>query len=174
MYKRYALWLLSKGNREKASDYLKSAIALEPDKTRAYLTLLVLYGWNDSEIRAVLPALPGPRLLFADYLSKTGNKVLAAGEYRSAIGFVQNEKEAKASYFYQAYRYFMKTGMLDDALSVMRRAEELLPGDVGIKMALAEAYEKAGIPYRAAEEYRKVLVIDPGNREAKRKIAESE
>jgi O-antigen ligase/tetratricopeptide (TPR) repeat protein len=174
MYKRYASWLLSKGNRERAPDYLKSAIALEPDKTREYVTLLVLYGWNDSEIRTALPAMAGPRLLFADYLSKTGKKVLAAEEYRSAIGFAENEKETRASYFYQAYRYFMKTGMIDDALSVMRKGEELLPGDVGIKMALAEAYEKAGIPYRAAEEYRKVLVIDPDNRAARKKIAESE
>jgi Flp pilus assembly protein TadD len=66
----------------------------------------------------------------------------------------------------------MKKGMYDDALAVMRKAGETLPDDAGIRMALAETYEKAGIHYRAAEEYRKVLVLEPGNSEARKKLEE--
>jgi O-antigen ligase/tetratricopeptide (TPR) repeat protein len=170
MYKRYALWLISKGEREKASENLRSALTLEPAKTREYIALLVLYGWTDSQIRGVLPALVGPHLIFADYLDKTQHQDMADEEYRSAIDYVKYEKEPHASSFYQSRRYFMKRGMYDEALAVMRKAAETLPNNADIRMALAETYEKAGIPYRAAEEYRKALVLDPGNRTARERL----
>ncbi len=66
----------------------------------------------------------------------------------------------------------MRRGLYDDALTVMRKASETLPNDAGIRITLAETYEKAGIPYRAAEEYRKALVLDPGNRKAGDKLRE--
>ncbi len=169
-YRSYALWLLAKGKREEALDYLKSAIALEPDNTRDYITLLVLSGWDDAAIGSVLPDMAAPRMLFADYLAHTGNGARAVEEYRLAIGLVRNDAGPGLAYFYQAYRYFMQIGMLDDALSAMRRAGALFPADAGIKMTLAETYDKAGIPYRAAEEYRKVLIIDPGNATARKKL----
>jgi len=38
-------------------------------------------------------------------------------------------------------------------------------------MAAAVLYEKLGIPYRAVEEYEKALVLDPGNKRAKKRLA---
>lgn len=170
MYKRYALWLISKGEKGKASKYFSAAVALEPMKTREYIALLVLYGWTDSEIRGSLPALVRPHLLFADYLDKTQHQDMADEEYRSALDYVKYEKEPDASYFYPSREYFVRRGMYDDALGVMRKAAETLPNDAGIRMSLAETYEKAGIAYRAAEEYKKTLVLDPGNPSAREKL----
>jgi O-antigen ligase/tetratricopeptide (TPR) repeat protein len=172
MRKRYALWLVSKGEKETASKPLMAAVALEPLKTREYIAFLVLYGWTDGEIRSILPAMVRPHLFFADYLDKTGHQGMADEEYRSAIDYVRNEKEPGASSFYQSREYFMRRGMYDDALVVMRKAVETLPNDAGIRMTLAETYEKAGISYRAAEEYRKALVLDPGNSKAREKLRE--
>jgi len=172
MYKGYVLWLISKGEKEKALKHLRTAVALEPKKTREYITLLVLYGWTDSEIRGGLPALVKPHLLFADYLDKTQHQDMADEEYRSAMDYVKYEKKPEASSFYQSRGYFMRRGMYDEALAVMRKAVETLPNDAGIRMTLAETYEKAGIPYRAAEEYRKALVLDPGNSKARKKLGE--
>ncbi len=171
-YKRYAVWLITKGDKEAASKYLKASLALLPEKTREYITMLVLYGWTDIEIREILPALVKPHLLFADYLDKTRHNDMADEEYRSFLDYVKNEKQPEAGPFYNAHAYFMKKGMYDDAVTVMRKAADALPENPGIRATLAATYEKAGIPYRAAEEYRKALVLDPGNSGAKKKLEE--
>jgi hypothetical protein len=62
--------------------------------------------------------------------------------------------------------------MFDDALLVMKAGEELLPGNVGLILGAAEAYERLGITYRAVEEYRKALIIDPKNMKARKKLEE--
>ena len=64
----------------------------------------------------------------------------------------------------------MKGGRLDDALKVMQKAAEYLPNDVGIRLATARLYEKMGILYRAIQEYRKALIIDPKNIMVKRQL----
>ena len=171
-YKRYAVWLIKKGDKETASKYLSASMALTPEKTREYIAMLVLYGWTDMEIRGTLPALVKPHLLFADYLDKTQRQDMADEEYRSSLDYVRNERQIEAGPFYKAHEYFMKREMYDDAVTVMRKAGEALPENPGIRMTLAADYEKAGIPYRAAEEYRKALVLDPGNSRAKKKLEE--
>jgi Tfp pilus assembly protein PilF len=50
----------------------------------------------------------------------------------------------------------------------MRKAMQKLPGNVSIRLTAAQAYEEAGIFYKAVEEYRRALIIDPNNRRAKR------
>lgn len=170
-YKAYASWLISSGKRGKGVGYVNKAISLAPERTRDYIALLVLYGFTDREIRDSLPEMATPHFLFADYLYKTGNEDMAAEEYHSAIGYVKSGKGARPSDFFQACQFFMKKGLSDDALAVMRKAEEVLPRDVGIKMTIAGIYEKTGLPYRAEEEYRKVLMIEPGNEGARRKLA---
>jgi O-antigen ligase/tetratricopeptide (TPR) repeat protein len=172
MYKRYVIWLITKGDKETASKYLSASLALTPEKTREYIAMLVLDGWTDMEIRGVLPALVKPHLLFGDYLDKTRRQDMADEEYRSSLDYVNNEKQLEAGPFYKAHEYFMKRGMYDDAVTVMRKAGDALPKDAGIRMTLADTYAKAGIPYRAAEEYRKALILDPGNSRAKKKLEE--
>jgi Tfp pilus assembly protein PilF len=66
----------------------------------------------------------------------------------------------------------MKKGMRNEALFVMQKAIAALPGNAGIRMTAAETYEKAGIIYRAVEEYRQALMIDPGNDRARKKLDE--
>ncbi len=171
-YRRYAVWLITKGDKETASKFLTTSLALSPEKTREYIAMLVLYGWTDLEIRGILPALVKPHILFADYLDKTQHNDMADEEYRTFLDYVKNERQPEAGPFYNAHAYFMKKGMYDDAVTVMRKAAEALPENSGIRMTLAAAYEKAGIPYRAAEEYRKALILDPGNSRAKKKLEE--
>jgi O-antigen ligase/Flp pilus assembly protein TadD len=171
-YKTYASWLISSGRLEDAAGYIRRAISLEPEKTRDYIALLVLSGLTDEEIQRALPDMIKPHILFAEYLSQTGMESMAAAEYHSAFDHIGNEKKMEPSSFYHAYRYFMKKGLLDDALMVMRKAEEYFPKDVGVKMTIAEMFEKAGMHSRAEEEYRKVLVIEPENSIAKKKLEE--
>jgi O-antigen ligase/Tfp pilus assembly protein PilF len=171
-YKRYGSWLLARDNKESAMGYIKTAISLEPEKTRDYITLLVLYGLSDSKIRDALPDLVEPHILFADYLDGTGKDGSAEEEYLSALEYTKNEKEVSPSYFYRAYQYYISKHMPDEALMVMQKAVAALPRNAGLRVSLAELYEKNGIPYRAAEEYRQAIIIDPKNEMARKKLNE--
>jgi O-antigen ligase/tetratricopeptide (TPR) repeat protein len=168
LYRTYASWLISHGEREAGILNMRQAISLDPDRTRDYITMLVICGLSDSEIAGVLPGMTGPHIIFADYLRRTGNEELAAGEYRKALGF----ETTNPSYFLQAYGYYMNRHDYDSAMSVMRKAVEALPDNAGLRIAAGDAYERAGIKYRAVEEYRRALMIDPGNTGAAAKLKE--
>jgi O-antigen ligase/Tfp pilus assembly protein PilF len=169
-YKRYGLWLLTRGKKEEGLKNLGTAIFLEPKKTREYITLLVLEGLSDEEVRSALPERAEPHLLFADYLQTSENDAMAGEEYRKALHLIKGEKEIKPSFFYRISGYYIKKGMYDDAILVMRTAEELLTDNVGLILGAADAYERAGITYRAVEEYRKALIADPKNEKARKKL----
>jgi O-antigen ligase len=169
-YKRYALWLFAMGNREEGIRIVRESISMEPQKTREYVTLMILNGLNDDEILDALPERVEPHLIFADYLQKVGQDRMAESEYLNALGYVRNEDTIRPSFFYQVSGYYMKKGRIYDALTIMRKAMEFLPGDAGVSLTAADLYEKVGESYRAIEEYRKALSIDPKNGMAKKRL----
>jgi tetratricopeptide (TPR) repeat protein len=117
-----------------------------------------------------LPERIEPHLLFADYLYKTGREKMAEDAYLSALQYIKNEDPKNPSYFYEVYRYYMKKNRYDDALKIMRKAIEFRPDDAGIRLTTADLYEKLGITYRAVEEYKKALLINPKNTDAKTRL----
>jgi tetratricopeptide (TPR) repeat protein len=66
----------------------------------------------------------------------------------------------------------MRDKRYDDALKVMRKAIEYLPDDAGLRLTTAGLYEKMDITYRAMEEYKKALLINPDNQEARKRLEE--
>jgi tetratricopeptide (TPR) repeat protein len=131
---------------------------------------MILSGLNDEEISSALPERVEPYLLFADYLHRTGRENMAEDAYLDALQYVKNEDPIKPSYFYEVYQYYMKKGLYNDALKVMRKAIEFLPDDAGIRVTIGGLYEKLGIPYRAIEEYKKALIIDTKDNNAKKRL----
>ncbi|MHB8882365.1 MAG: O-antigen ligase family protein [Thermodesulfovibrionales bacterium] len=172
VYRTYALWLFTAGRRVEAMANIKTVLTIDPSRTREYITLMLLNGLTNDEMQAVMPELVVPHLSFADYLVKTGSDDMAEAEYRRAFDFIGNEKEPLASYFYQARQYFMKKGMYEEALAVMRKGVAALPEDAGLRVGFGEVYEKMGMMNTALEEYKKALLVDPYNLQAKRKIEE--
>jgi O-antigen ligase len=169
-YRRYAAWLFSMGNRGEGVRVVRKSISLEPRETREYITLMILNRLGDGEILDALPERVEPHLIFADYLRKVGQDGMAEAEYLNALHYLRNEDIIDPSFFYQVSGYYMKKGRTSDALSVMRKAMEFLPGNAGIRLTAAALYEKAGESYEAIEEYRKALSIDPSNGVAKKKL----
>jgi tetratricopeptide (TPR) repeat protein len=169
-YRTYALWLLSQGKKQDAAGIIKTAISLQPEKTRDYITLLVLNGFSDDEIVNGLPERVEPFLYFAQYLSKIGKASMVENAYLSALQNVKNEATVNPSFFSAIYGYYMSKGRYDDALQIMRSATEYLPNDVGLRIMTGGVYEKMGITYRAIEEYRKALMIDPKRQDVKKRL----
>jgi len=169
-YRRYGSWLLSKGERARGVEAMSRALLLEPGRTRDYISLMVLYGFGDSEISDALPRLAEPHLIFADFLEKTGSEELAAQEYTIVRNLLSEEKGALPSQFYRVYQYYMRKGLADEAIGIMKNAVELFPGDVRVRLTAAAAYEKAGDKKNAVESYRQALVLDPKNQSARKKL----
>jgi tetratricopeptide (TPR) repeat protein len=169
-YKVYALWLLSRGAKQDAMNIVRDAIALDPRETREYITLMVLQGVKDEEIPDFLPERADPYLVFAAYLQAIGKDGMAEDAYQKALQFTEYEQVIKPSYFSTISRYYIKRNLYDQALEVMRRATELLPENVNMRIQTARIYEKLGITYRAIEEYRDALIIDPDNRHVKHRL----
>ncbi len=169
-YKRYAIWLFSIGKKQEGLEVTEKAISMEPQKTREYITIMVLNGFSDYDILNALPERVEPHLLFADYLFRTGNDGMADEEYLHALQYLKNEEQKKESFFYEVYRYYMKKNRYSDALKVMQQAIEILPDNSGIRVTAGDLYEKLGLTSKAMEAYRHVLVIDPKNQSAQKKL----
>jgi tetratricopeptide (TPR) repeat protein len=169
-YKRYATWLFAVGRKEEGLRIMEEAITLEPNKTRDYITLMVLNRLSDEEIQKSLPKRVEPFLLFSDYLFQTGRVDWAEDMYLKALQYLQYEKRIEPSYFYRVASYYIKRNKLHDALNIMNQALANFPGDVRIIIGIGEIYEKLGMDYQALEQYRKALLVEHQNEEAMKKL----
>jgi len=169
-YKRYALWLFSMGRKDDGIRIIRKAISLEPEKTREYITLMILNNLGDGEISGALPDRVEPHQLFADYLYRTGNERMAEESYLNSLKYLGNEGHVSPAHFYRVRNYYLKKGGNEEALQIMRKAIEMLPGDAGVRVRTAEIYEKLGKNDKAEEEYIKALSLAPENQEAKKRL----
>lgn len=169
-YKRYALWLFSCDRKKDGMEYIKRAVSLEPAKTKDYIAVMVLNGLSDEEILHSLPEISAPRLLFADYLYRTGNDHMAEKEYLEAIRYLKKEEQKNVRVFYETFAFYNKKGRYSEALDIMKEAKEIFPENSRISVITAEIYEKLNMPERAVEHYREALSIDPGNAHAIRRL----
>ena len=169
-YRSYALWLFAAGERKEGIRLMKSAVSLEPSKTREDITAMVLSRFTDEEILQSLPERAEPYLYFASYLSGTGNDRMADDIYMRAFDYLKKEDRATPSYYYQIQKYYIKEGRTTDALRVTKRAAEAFPHDERIRFSIAGLYEELEMREQAVEEYNDVLRMDPSNREAKTRL----
>jgi tetratricopeptide (TPR) repeat protein len=109
---------------------------------------------------------------FADYLNSTQQDKMAEEEYLNSLNYIKNEKEPSPALFYRAHKYYAEKKLYDKALVVMEKAIAAMPDDISVRLKAAEAYEKAGFIGRAVGEYKRVLIIDPGNKTARAKLDE--
>jgi O-antigen ligase/tetratricopeptide (TPR) repeat protein len=171
-HKEYGLWLLEQGRMEEGLSQLKSAIALAPAGTKSYIDLLIARQIDLADIPKAFPDRVQPYLIYADYLIEKNAQDLAEAIYIKAMGFVQNEEKVKAEWFYPPSRFYEKSGNIELAIGILTDGITLLPENTGLRLKVAALYEKIKITYRAQEEYKKVLLMDPGNREAKKRLAQ--
>ena len=169
-YRRYAVWLLSVGKKDEALQIIRKAISLEPDKTREYITLMVLNNLSDAEILSSLPDRVLPHQIFADYLSKTGADRMAEDEYLNSLQYMRNEISVNPSYFNQVIQYYMRKGRHEEAIEIVKKAMEELPDNAEIRGRAGEIYEKLGQNEKAEAEYRKALSINPVNQYVRRRL----
>ena len=171
-YERYGALLIEQGKRAEGVDMFKSAALIEPAKAREHITVMVLAGLTDGEIRSALPERADAYIIFANYLEKTGQDEMASDIYTLALSYAGAEKQLSVGNFNAAYGFYVRRDLFDRAAAVMEKAVEIFPRDQAVRLKLAEAYEKEDLKAKALEQYRAALTIDPKNIQAQKKIQE--
>ncbi len=87
-------WLLANGDRETGAARLREALALDPRRAPRILSLLVLAGFADEEIAALVPPEPAALRQLARYAEATGNPRLALGAWRRILELNPADRQA--------------------------------------------------------------------------------
>ena len=123
------------GNLEQAEHYLRTTIALSPDREEAYNALGYFFaelGTNlDEAVRLIQKAL---------------KKSPANGAYLDSLGWA-----------------YFKQGKLNDALKQLEKAVTYMPNSVEIQDHLGEVYLKKGLKKEAVAAWQKAIQLSPGN-----------
>ena len=123
------------GNFEQAEHYLRTTIALSPDREEAYNALGYFFaelGTNlDEAVRLIQKAL---------------KKSPANGAYLDSLGWA-----------------YFKQGKLNDALKQLEKAVIYMPDSVEVQDHLGEVYLKKGLKKEAVAAWQKAIQLSPGN-----------
>lgn len=168
--KNYALWLFSKGKKEEAIIEMRKAMSLDPSKTRQYVTGLILAGVTPDQVRDVVPDNSLSQLLYGRFREERGELDNALDAYANALSIMKREGIIRTEIYLRIGAIYEKKGMLKEALSVYDEGVRQRPDDPNLRLGLARLYERLQVPYRAIQEYERVLVINPANQYAQQRL----
>ncbi|VFQ46563.1 O-antigen ligase family protein [Desulfoluna butyratoxydans] len=166
--KMFAGWLLGRGETEEAVAHMKQAMLLNTSRQniKGCVSLLLYHGVSKEAVYAMLPERIYPRFVFADTMRAFGDHDLAREVTVRALDYLDTEDSLRPWFFTRVYWVYMKEKDYDMALSVLQKASQYFPDHAKIRLLIGDTYVKMGIPYRAVEEYERVLIVDPDNRRA--------
>lgn len=170
MRKNYSLWLFSNGNKELALKEMKEAIALDPSNTRKYIASLVLSKVTPDEMRDTIREIPPALLLYGRYREEMEDTEGALESYLDALTVMKREGDIKTEVYHRIAGLYEKKGLLGQAMAYYEEGVKNSPSDYGLRFRLAKLYDRLDIPYRAKEEYEKVLILNPLNEYAQRRL----
>lgn len=170
MYKTYAEWLLSENRKDEALINLNMALSIAPNKTGEYINFMSLNGLDEKDIQSTLPMKSVSYMAFADYLINSGNEKKAEEAYAVILQISKEPKEAKAGYFQKIFNFYFERQRYENALNVAQQAKIHFPTNAGFRNFSGTVYEKLGMLDMAAKEYREALMLDKGNKAAKKRL----
>ena len=174
---RFFLGQWSANGAERAVEYFKQALELDPDYTAAYgglayaYTFLVAMGAIDNKEGPALAREAARKALELDAEGMEGNLAMAGIQF-----FIDWDLEGAGAFFERAaaenpgfarvhheYSFLLRAqNRLDEAISELRVAVELDPLSLPYNHALANAYTAAGRYDDAEAQFKQILEIDPG------------
>lgn len=169
-YMAYAGFLLSQGNQSRYFEQMRQAITLDPELLESNMDRF-LDLFSEDEIAQLLPDRVAPYQYFGRYLAERNNFSAAETVYLKSLSFIENESDHRIpGYFLRVAHFLIRQKKYEDALPVLKDGSSRFPDDVKLRLKMAFCYEHLGITYRAEEEYKKILTIDPGNKTALKKL----
>jgi len=159
----YAAWLLGEGRREEAFSEIRVAMRRAPEDAWVYLAMMFLHKVNVEDMRKALPETGLAYTAYGSFLLSSGRRIEAEHAYRSALAFAKIEEKPSRRPFWTAYKFFEKEKRYEEALQVLLDGVETFPADAGLRRTAGALYQRLGLRFRAAEEYRQSLLLDPKN-----------
>ncbi len=170
MYLRYAQWLLYTGRYKDAERVSRKGIYLEPRRTVEYARMMSDMGLSGPEILGAIPDMAGPHIILAGYFMRQGEEFLADDTYWMALDLMGDDNTMPRYYYSAFFRHFLGKGRFDAALAVALDATEKYPEVYLHRAWLGNVYEKKGEAEMAIEEYEKALLLNPGNKNLRRRL----
>jgi tetratricopeptide (TPR) repeat protein len=161
-YLTYADWLIASSRQTQAMSFIQKAIKKHPEWTHKLSNFIFLHTLTRADITSLLPPHPKAWHAAGNIMEKEGKIYEAEYYYRNALGYLDNHT-AQPVYFSRLYRLYMGQKKYNDALTILRMAIEHLPDNARFHRQLGDYYRKQGITYRAIEEYRQALLLNPDN-----------
>ncbi len=177
---QYANWLLSQNNFELGLKHMRQVLMLNETYFDKVLTAMIVAGIPKKDLEQTIPDMPGPTIEYAKYLNRIGLvedakskliytldllEVSSQITQQTTYGQKQHLKDIKNKYV-EIYQFFKKKRDTRNTMTVLKRAEMVLPFDASIKVKLGDLYYDLGIFFKAQDKYEHALLLDPGNKRA--------
>jgi tetratricopeptide (TPR) repeat protein len=166
----YLLYLLTKGEEEKALTTLPELLLLAPEQTGFWLRYFEGQDIGQPRWLDYLPRRAEVYWQYGEYLANRQESRAAEDIFKKSVTFAAREPRVSADLFLNIAGYFMANDHFEAALEVLRAGMEARPDDVTLLLTTAGIYHRLGIIYRAEELYRKVLLLDPDNSEVRSRL----
>ena len=163
-------YLLQKGERDKAVAVFGKILQKTPALLQKWAPLLEEISFSREEIAEILPHSVDSWIGYGVLLEKANKPVEAEYYFSTALSMIPDEEEIKPQWFQTVIRFYIRNGQPEQALLLLRQAVEAMPDYADFHIQLGDYYKKEGITFRAKEEYERALIVDPGNRSARKRL----
>ncbi len=166
------VWYLENERLEAALNEIRRTLELFPEQAPGYLALMNRYGLQPADMKRALPERSIPLIAMGDFLAAEGKEDAAEASYHAALIHAAGEARPSLTPFWRVHDYFAARGKFQEALEALQAAVRVFPESPELRGRIAGLYESMGITYRAIEEYRKTLLLDPGNHSVRTRLEE--
>lgn len=169
--RRFAQRLWQRGSGEAAKGYLRRILASNPQRTGEFLPLLEFWGVGHDEMVSLLPEAPLAQVALGEFLAARSEQRLAARHFRQAVQLAGGIGGGPPEVFERAGEFFVVQGQHRDALEMVQSGLRHFPTRLPLRRLAGSLYEELGISYRAIEEYRQCLLLDPSDAWSRQRLA---
>ena len=167
-------WLLSRDKREMAISVLQRALAENGKMLGVVLPLLRNFHFGREELAKLLPQRVAAWVQCGNFYDKSGEREEAVHYWSRALDFLDREQKLEPQWFANLYHHYRKVKDNDQALEILRLGITKIPTYPRFREWLGDYYQAEGIVYRAIEEYRQALLLEPLNEGVRKKLARLE
>ncbi len=158
---QYAQWLLDQEKQDLAFAQIKKALALDPRKTRDFIGLMASRGVISVDMTDALPERALSWQYYANFLVEGQLFLQAESAYRKAIQLTSTEDIPTYGSYWAYCKYLEKNERYEESIAIIHQGLELFPDNANLHAQAGNLYERQGITYRALEEYRQALLLNP-------------
>jgi O-antigen ligase len=162
----FSTWVdfeLSRRNWTEAFQVLRQELRRDPRLLKSVFPLLKAREFSKEETASMLPDLTSAWIDAANLSRASGREEDSGYFLEQALAFIDQEPQPKPHYFMAVFQHYRKLKEQDKAAAVLREGIRHLPDYAPFHIYLGDYYRDSGIYYRAIEEYKQALLIDPKN-----------